>query len=85
MIRVIDDSSDPGVRARVEAALAEAGARVMPFKIARTGVRVEVRTDDTESLSWFGMDSAYSATKTSVSSPVVGSVVGASEEAAATR
>jgi len=34
------------VRARVEAALTAAGARIMPFRIARTGVRVEVRSDN---------------------------------------
>lgn len=81
MITVVDDSSDPGVRARVEAALAEAGARIMPFKIARTGVRVEVASDDVNGLNWFGMAPVVSATNTSISSPVVG----ASEEAAATR
>ncbi|MBE3576240.1 MAG: hypothetical protein IMX00_00840 [Limnochordales bacterium] len=49
------------VRARVEAALTAAGARIMPFKIARTGVRVEVRADDVDGLTWLATDPVDSA------------------------
>jgi D-glycero-alpha-D-manno-heptose-7-phosphate kinase len=56
MITVIGDDSDAAVRARVEATLTAAGARIIPFKIARTGVRVEVRTDDADGVAWLTTD-----------------------------
>lgn len=65
------------VRARVEAALTAAGARIMPFKIARTGVRVEVRTDDDDGLNWL--------TTVSVGAGLASPVTVAGVEAAATQ
>jgi hypothetical protein len=65
------------VCARVEAALTAAGARIIPFKIARTGVRVEVRTDDDDGLNWL--------TTVSVGAGLASPVTVAGVEAAATQ